>query len=150
MLRYALILIALALPFTNCHAQSKLGKFTDNTVMPSDAYGNVIKSLIDVTNSGNKEEVKKFLLANATKDFLEMLPLEEHIGRITGFGETHGGCDFYSLRESAATASDKDLRQLIVKGRASGDWFEVMLSFEGSQTPKIANMAAKEIPPAVK
>jgi len=149
MLRYALILVALALPFTSSHAQSKLGKFTDNTVLPSDAYGNVIKSLIEVTNSGNKEEVKKFLLANTTKDFLEMLPIEEHVGRIIGFGEAHGGCDFYSLRESAATASDKDLRQLIVKGRASGDWFEVMLVFEGTKAPKITNMAAKGIPPAV-
>ncbi|WMW81704.1 hypothetical protein RF679_05340 [Undibacterium cyanobacteriorum] len=150
MLRYAIILIALALPFSNTQAQSKLGNFKDNTSLPSDAYGKVIQSLIDVTNSGNPEEIKKFLLANTTKDFLEALPLQEHIGRIAGFGQAHGGCDFYALRESAATASDSDLRQLIVKGRASGDWFEVMLSFEGNQAPKIANMAAKEIPPAVK
>lgn len=150
MLRYALILIALAMPFSTTHAQSKLGKFTDHTVLPDDAYGKVIKSLIEVTNSGSKEEVKKFLLSNTTKDFLEALPIEEHIVRITGFGAAHGGCDFYALRESAATASDKDLRQLIIKGRASGDWYEVMLVFEGTQAPKITNMAAKEIPPAVK
>jgi hypothetical protein len=150
MLRYAIILIALALPFSPTQAQSKLGKFTDNTALPSDAYGTVIRSLIDVTNSRNTEDIKNFLLTHATKDFLEMLPIQEHIGRIAGFGEAHGGCDFYALRDSAATASDKDLRQLIVKGRASGDWFEVMISFEGNQSPKIANMTAKEIPPAVK
>ena len=65
------------------------GKFTDHTVLPDDTYGKVIKSLIEVTNSGSKERSQKFLFINTTKTFLEALPIEGTLLRIHEFSVQH-------------------------------------------------------------
>ena len=146
MLRILLIAIAFALPLSAAQAQSKLGPYTDVRALADDKPGHVIHALIEATNSGDEKKVKDFLLANASKDFLDALPMEEHIGRIAGIGAENGGFKFYAIRQTEASKADPSLKEFVVQGLKSKEWFQVSLSFVSDKEFKIANLDAAPIP----
>ncbi len=79
-------------------AQPAAPAFKDTTALPSGPQGARIRSTLEVLNSGSVDRIKRFLAEECTKEFREMVPVDEHVATALGFLRDTGGADFYSVR----------------------------------------------------
>jgi CubicO group peptidase (beta-lactamase class C family) len=78
--------------------QTPVETYSDSPVMPAGIQGQRIQALISALNSGNPEEIKKFLTTHCTERFRNFAPMEEHIEVFQGFLQETGGIDFSGIR----------------------------------------------------
>jgi hypothetical protein len=72
--------------------------YADSSVMPTGMIGERIQSVIHVINSGDPDEVRRFIAEECTERFRNFAPMEEHLSVVLGFRRQTGGLDFHGVR----------------------------------------------------
>jgi CubicO group peptidase (beta-lactamase class C family) len=128
-----ILLLVLAIAGPGAHSQQQPAPaFKDTTDLPEGPIGARVQSLIEVMNSGNAERVKRFLTEECTKEFREMVPVDEHVSTALGFNRDTGGVVFYSVRTYSPERPGETV--VIVKDRVLGGWWG--LAFRFSEAPR--------------
>jgi CubicO group peptidase (beta-lactamase class C family) len=125
------LLALVAFPFLNATAQQP-GEisYLDKSVMPTGVEGDHIQSLISTLNSGDPDEVRRFLEEECTQRFQGMVPMEEHLSVFSSFHRQTGGLEFHSIRTYEPERTGETV--VILKDRNYGGWRAFTLRFDGS------------------
>ena len=132
MTRKSLGLFALiAFPFLSATAQQP-GEvsYLDTSVMPTGVEGERIRSLIATFNSGDPDQVRRFLEEECTQRFRGMAPMEEHLSVFSGFHRQTGGLEFHGIRTYVPERAGQTV--VILKDRNYGGWRAFTLRFDES------------------
>jgi CubicO group peptidase (beta-lactamase class C family) len=96
-------------------AQTPAETYSDTPALPEGVKGQRIQALIAALNSGNPDEITKFLTTHCTERFRTFVPMEEHIRVFQGFLQETGGIDFSGIRSYAPERKGRTV--VIVKDR---------------------------------
>ncbi len=112
--------------------------FKDTTALPEGATGARIKAFIETINSASPGRVRHFLNNECSKEFREMVPIDEHIATLLGFNRDTGGIDFYSVRSYAPERRGETV--VIVKDRIMGSWRGISFKFGPAPENPVAGL----------
>jgi CubicO group peptidase (beta-lactamase class C family) len=108
-------------------AQTPAETYSDSPVLPEGVKGERIQALIAALNSGDPDEIKKFLTTHCTERFRSFVPMEEHIEVFLGFRQETGGIDFSGIRRYVPERKDRTI--VIVKDRNYESYRGLSLGF---------------------
>ncbi len=128
-------------------AQPAAPAFKDTTALPSGPQGARIRSTLEVLNSGSVDRIKRFLAEECTKEFREMVPVDEHVATALGFLRDTGGADFYSVR--TYTPERSGVTVVIVKDRIIGGWWGISFRFGDAPDFLVAGLGINGARPPV-
>jgi CubicO group peptidase (beta-lactamase class C family) len=112
--------------------------YADSSIMPAGIVGERIQSVIDVINSGDPDEVRRFIADECTERFANFAPMEQHLAVLLGFRRQTGGLDFHSVRTYVPEHVGETV--VILKDRNFGAWRAITLGFDESNDYLIAGV----------
>jgi len=135
---WLLLVAALALPSAvAAQRPGELG-YHDESVMPSGIIGQRIQSLIATFNSGDPEQVQRFLGEECTEEFANMVPVAEHLSVFASVRREWGGVDFHGIRTYTPPRLDEMV--VILKDHNLGAWRAFTLRFDGTAEQRVARV----------
>jgi CubicO group peptidase (beta-lactamase class C family) len=111
--------------------------YHDESVMPGGVEGERIRSLIETFNSGDPDEVRRFIEEECTGRFAEM-PMEAHLGAFGNTFRMWGGVDFHSVRTYVPERSGETV--VILKDRNFGAWRAFTLEFDDTPERRVTGI----------
>jgi CubicO group peptidase (beta-lactamase class C family) len=94
-----------------------------------------LKEFLDVFNSGEAENIRKYAAENFAKSFLTDIPLEEHVKIISMGREQSGGFDLKRV-----IVRDPNTAEGLLQSRKGKDWAKIVLGVEAEPPHRIANI----------
>jgi len=125
-----------AFPFLNAAAQQP-GEisYLDTSAMPTGVEGERIRSLISTFNSGDPEQLGRFLDEECTSRFRHVAPMEEHVAVFSSFFRRWGGVEFHSIRTYVPERTGQTV--VILKDRNYEAWRALTVEFDDSAERRI-------------
>lgn len=130
-----LVLLTCALASPSCGEAPK----TPEAAGPAAARA---EELVKIVNSADVKATKEYIRQSYAPEFLDVAPMDMHIGFLMSLGEEGHGVEFHGLQESSTHRV-----VALVRGKLTGDWAAVVVEVEPGAPHRIAGLG--RVPPKI-